>query len=169
MTRYEAATAYWTMWLPSITFGFSSTTMNYRQLDAIQKPMIDAILPKMGYSSKMTRDVVFRPRKYLGMGLHHLGPEQGVQQTLLLLKHIRANQQLSTLLRIGLSWFQLHAGINQQILECPDIEVPYLETGCKTYSWAVVRFRMETTRMAPIHPQYDTPQIPADTSGATRK
>jgi hypothetical protein len=43
MTRYEAATAYWTMWLPSVTFGFSSTTMNYRQLDAIQKPMMNAI------------------------------------------------------------------------------------------------------------------------------
>jgi hypothetical protein len=36
MTRYEASTAYWTMWLPSITFGFSSTTMNHKQLDAIQ-------------------------------------------------------------------------------------------------------------------------------------
>jgi hypothetical protein len=29
MTHYEASTAYWTMWLPSITFGFSSTTMNH--------------------------------------------------------------------------------------------------------------------------------------------
>jgi hypothetical protein len=129
MTRYEAATAYWTIWLPSITFGFSSTTMTYQQLDAIQKPMINAILPKMGYSCKTTRDVVFGPRKYLGMGLQHLGSEQGVQQTLLLLKHIRANQKLSTLLRIGLSWFQLHTGINQQILEYPAIEVLYLEIG----------------------------------------
>jgi hypothetical protein len=68
MTRYEAATAYWTMWLPSITFGFSSTTMAHRQLDQIQKPMINAILPKMGYSSKTTRDVVYGPRKYLGIG-----------------------------------------------------------------------------------------------------
>jgi hypothetical protein len=52
-----------------------------------------------------------------------------VQQTLLILKQLRANQQLSTLLQIGLSWFQLHAGITQQILECPTIEVPYLEIG----------------------------------------
>jgi hypothetical protein len=36
MTRYEAATAYWTMWLPSITFGFSATTMTVKQLDKIQ-------------------------------------------------------------------------------------------------------------------------------------
>jgi hypothetical protein len=81
--------------------------MNYRQLDAIPKPMINAILPKMGYSLKTTRDVVFGPRKYLGIGLRHahLGPEQGVQQNLLLLKHIRANQKFSMLLRIGLTWF----------------------------------------------------------------
>jgi hypothetical protein len=129
MTRYEAATAYWTMWLLSVTFGFSSTTLNYRQLDAIQKLMINAILPKMGYSLKTTRDVVFGPRRYLGIGLRHLGPEQGVQQTLLLLKHLQANHKLSTLLRIGLTWFQLHAGITEPVLECPDTYIPYLEIG----------------------------------------
>jgi hypothetical protein len=123
MTQYEASTAYWTMWLPSVTVGFSSTTMNYRQLDAIQKPMINAILPKLGYSSKTMRDVVFGPRKYIGIGIRHLGSEQGVQQTLLLLKHLRANQKLSTLLRIGLTWFQLQAGITQPVLECPDIHL----------------------------------------------
>jgi hypothetical protein len=83
----------------------------------------------MGYSSKTTRDVVFGPRKYLRIGLRHLGPEQGVQQPLLLLKHVQANQKLSTLLRIGLSWFQLQAGIKEPILECPNLEVPYLEIG----------------------------------------
>jgi hypothetical protein len=117
------------MWLPSLTFGFSSTTMSYRQLDAIQKPMINAIIPKMGYSSKTTRDVVFGPRKYLGIGLRHLSSEQGVQQTLLLLKHLRANQKLSTLLRIALTWFQLQSGITQPVLESHALPLPYLEIG----------------------------------------
>jgi hypothetical protein len=53
--------------------------------------MINAIL-RNGVQFKTTRDVVYGPRKYLGIGLRHLGPEQGVQQTLLLLKHLRANQ-----------------------------------------------------------------------------
>jgi hypothetical protein len=50
MTIFEASASYWTMCLPSITFGFSSITMNHQQLEEIQKTMINAILPKMGYS-----------------------------------------------------------------------------------------------------------------------
>jgi hypothetical protein len=103
--------------------------MTFTQLDGIQRPMINAILPKMGYSSKTTRDVVFGPSKYLGLGLGHLGHEQGVQQYILMLKHLRADQKLSQLLRIGLAWFQLHAGISKPILECPELELPYLEIG----------------------------------------
>jgi hypothetical protein len=139
------------MWLPRLTFGFSSTAMNYRQLDAIHKPMINAMLPKMGYSSKTTRDVVFGPRKYLGIGL---GPEQGVQQTLLfLLKHLRANQKLSTLLRIGLTWFQLQSGITQPVLECPGLDIPYLEIGwfqslCQFFCSIQTEIHVELTHIA---------------------
>jgi hypothetical protein len=91
--------------------------------------MINAILPKMGFSSKTTRAVVYGSTRYLGLGLRHLGAEQGVQQTLLFLKHIRANQKLSTLLRIGLTWFQLQAGLTDPVLECPELDIPYLEIG----------------------------------------
>ena len=73
------------------------------QLDNIQKPMINAILPKMGYTSKTCRYVVFGPRTYKGIGARDLVTGRGVQQTLLLfVKHIRSDQDLSKLLRIGL-------------------------------------------------------------------
>jgi hypothetical protein len=42
---------------------------------------------------------------------------------------MRANKKLSQLLQIGLAWFQLHAGISKPILECPQLELPYLKTG----------------------------------------
>ena len=130
MSRFEVTTAHWTMYIPSITFGIGSTLMDLDQLNNIQKPMMDAILPKMGYSSKTCRYVVFGPRNYLGIGATDLVTERGVQQTLMLvLKHIRSGQDLSKLLRIGLKWFQLHAGIARPILECPSIALPYLEVG----------------------------------------
>jgi hypothetical protein len=129
MSRFEASTAYWTMYLPSINFGIGSTLMTPDQLNTIQRPMMNAILPKMGYSSKTCRHIVFGPTKYLGIGARDMATERGVQQTLLLLKHIRTNTALSTLLRIGLEWFQLHSGISRPILECPDLEIPYLEVG----------------------------------------
>jgi hypothetical protein len=117
------------MHLPSINFGIGSTLMAPDQLNTMQRPMMNAILPKMGYSSKTCRHIVFGPAKHLSTGARDMATERGVQQTLLLLKHIRTNTALSTLLRIGLEWFQLHAGISRPILECPDLEIPYLEVG----------------------------------------
>jgi hypothetical protein len=69
MTRFEASTAYWMMWLPSLTYGISCTTMDCNQLDAIQKPMVNDIIPKMGYSSKTSLNVVFGSRRYLSIGI----------------------------------------------------------------------------------------------------
>jgi hypothetical protein len=117
------------MHIPSITFGLGSTLLTPDQLDLIQKPMMNAILPKMGYSSKTCLHVVFGPTKFLGVGARDLTTERGVQQTLLLLKHVRSNTALSTLMRIGLEWFQLHSGLSCPILECPDLDLPYLENG----------------------------------------
>jgi hypothetical protein len=45
-------------------------------------------LSKIGYSSKTSRAVVFGPHRYLGIGLRHLYPNQGIGQTLQLLKHV---------------------------------------------------------------------------------
>ena len=104
--------------------------MDLDQLDKIQKPMINVILPKMGYSSKTCQYVlVFGPCKYLGIGGRDLVTERGMQQTLMFMKHIRSDQDLSKLRRIGLEWSQLPAGIARPILECPSLEIPYLKLG----------------------------------------
>ena len=115
------------MYIPIITFGIGSTLVDLDQLDNIQKPLMNAILPKMGYSSKTCHHVVFGPRNYLGIGARNLVTEKGIQQTLMFVKHIRSDQDLSKLLCIGLEWFQLHAGIARPILECPSFDLPYLE------------------------------------------
>ena len=129
MTRFEATTIYWTMYIPSIMFGIGSTLMDLDQLDNIQKPLMHAILPKMGYSSKTCRHVVFGPRTYLGIGARDIVTKRGVQQMLMFVKHIRSNQDFTKLLRIGLEWFQLHVGNARPILECPSLDLPYLEVG----------------------------------------
>ena len=62
---------------------------------------MNSILPEMGYSSKTCWHVVFGPRKYLGVGTRDLVTEQGVQQTMILLKHIQYDQDLS---KLNLNW-----------------------------------------------------------------
>ena len=104
--------------------------MDLDQLDNIQKPMMNAILPKMEYSSKTCRrQVVFGPRHYLSIGAKDLVTKRGVQQTLMFVKHIGSDQDLSKLLCIGLELYELHAGIARPIIECPSIDLPYLEVG----------------------------------------
>ena len=131
MSRFEATIAYWIMYIPNITFGIGSTLMDgLDQLNNLQKPLMHAIRPKMGYSSKTCRHVVFGPRNYLCIGVKDLVTESGVQQTMMFVKHIRSEEDLSKLLCIGLKWFQLHTGIVvRPILECPSINLPYLEVG----------------------------------------
>ena len=90
------------MYIPSIIFGIGSTLKDLDQLGNIQNPPMNTILPKIGYSSKTCRHVVFRTRNHLGIGARDLVTERGVQQTLMLVKHIRSDQDLSKLLCIGL-------------------------------------------------------------------
>ena len=83
----------------------------------------------MGYSSKTCCHVVFGPRIYLGIEARDLVTERGVKQTLIFVKHIRSDKDRSKLLQIGFKWFQVHASIARPILECPSIDLPYLEVG----------------------------------------
>jgi hypothetical protein len=84
VSRFKASTLSWTMCIPSINFGLGSTLLTAEQLNTTHKPMLNAILPKMGCSLKTCCHVVFGTPKHLGIGC-------GVQQTLLLLKHMRTN------------------------------------------------------------------------------
>jgi hypothetical protein len=129
LSLYEARTAYWMMWLPSMVYCRPCSFMTKPQLHHIQKKIISISLSKRGCSSKTARTVVFGPRRFLGIGDRHLCYEQGVGATLQLLKHIRANSKLGDFLKICLDWTQLHAGVSFPILENTRRALPHLEQG----------------------------------------
>jgi hypothetical protein len=55
---------------------------------------------------------------FLCIGLHHLyPPEQGIGQTMQLLKYACSASKLGSLLQIGLNYTQLHDGVSYPILE----------------------------------------------------
>jgi hypothetical protein len=129
LSQYEARTAYWMMWLPSMTYCLPCSYMTKNQLHHVQKKMTSTSLSKRGYSSKTSRAVVFGPRRFLGIGDRHLYYEQGIGATLQLVKHIRSGSNLGTFLQIGLDWTQLHAGVSFSILENTITALPHLEHG----------------------------------------
>ena len=129
LSQYEARTAYWMMWLPSMAYALPCSYMTKAQLKTVQTKMTSTSLSKRGYSSKTPHAVVFGPRRFLGIGDRHLYHEQGIGGTLQLLKHLRSDSKLGTFLQIGLDWTQLHAGVSFSIMENTTRSLPHLETG----------------------------------------
>ena len=50
LTRQEAHAAYTMLWFPSLSYGLGTTNLTYKELDKIQKPVINRILPTLGYN-----------------------------------------------------------------------------------------------------------------------
>jgi hypothetical protein len=129
LSTFEARTALWTMWLPSMVYVLPCTHMTKTQLHHIQKKMVSISLSKRGYSSKTPRAVVFGPRRFLGIGDRHLYFEQGIGATLQLIKHIRSSSALGDFFQILLDWTQYHAGVSFSILDQTHRHLPHLEPG----------------------------------------
>lgn len=60
----------------AIKYALQHTRFAPRQCDDLQKPVVNAILPKMGFNRKMPRAVVYGPRALGGMEFIHLETEQ---------------------------------------------------------------------------------------------
>jgi hypothetical protein len=60
------------------------------ECEAIQKPPVNAILPKMGIHRKTARDVVFGIMKFGGLGVAHLATLKGYGQLQYLLIYLRS-------------------------------------------------------------------------------
>jgi hypothetical protein len=129
LTKCKARTACWMMWLPSMTYCLPCSHMTKTQLHHIQKKMTSVSLSKRGCRSKISRAVIFGPRRFLGIGDRHLCYEQGIGGTLQLLKHIRSDSKLGTFLKISLDWTQLHAGVSFPILQKIRLSLLPLEQG----------------------------------------
>jgi hypothetical protein len=67
LKRRESSTAYNCYYMSSIAYGTPPTTLTFKECDDLQKPVINAILPKMGITSKAPRAVVFGTPRYGGI------------------------------------------------------------------------------------------------------
>jgi hypothetical protein len=72
----EFAMAYNICYMESLGCGVAATSPRMEECEAIQKPPVNTILPKMGKNRKTARDVVFGTTKYGGLGLSYLASVQ---------------------------------------------------------------------------------------------
>ena len=102
LTRDEAFLSFTRIYIPSLRYGLGTCSFPISDLIRIQRPAINAILPKMGYNRHLPRAVVFGPRNFGALGLPSLVFEQGIQQLQFIGRHLRApTSPLRSLFQIG--------------------------------------------------------------------
>jgi hypothetical protein len=92
----ESAVAYNLFYLPSMWYGMCATTLSLQECEYIQRPGINAILPKMGINRKAARVVVFGMAQFGGLGLDHLVTLQGHRRLQYLLGHLWCGDHRTT-------------------------------------------------------------------------
>jgi hypothetical protein len=84
----ESGLAYNSFYLPSIRYGTPATTLTQKECYNIQKPVVNAIFPKMGIIRKAHRSVVFGTAQFGGLGLEYLAAYQGHIRLQYLIGHL---------------------------------------------------------------------------------
>jgi hypothetical protein len=77
LQRGESTMAYNSYCMASISYRTSSTSLTIKECEKIQRPVANAILPKMGINRNTSHIAVFGTSKYGGLGLDHMDAVQG--------------------------------------------------------------------------------------------
>ena len=140
LTRQEAHAAYAMIWFPSLSYGLGTTNLSYNELNQLQKPIINYILPALGYNRHLPRAVVFGSYKYGGLNMKHLYIDQGTKHVTQFLKYYRYGGSIGQLLKISLRWLHIVAGFSFCPLAKPQINYHHIED--KWYQ-STIRFLYE--------------------------
>ena len=93
---------------PAIRWCLPITTFTDKQCNTIQRPMINAALPKLGINRNMPRTVVFGPLRYGGLDILSLSTKQFCNHTKMKISHLRSKSSTGTSLHHLKSAFQIY-------------------------------------------------------------
>jgi hypothetical protein len=97
------------------------------QLDSLQGSMVSTTLQKMGYNSRTSRAITYRPTNNGGLDFQNFKIEQGVKSLHLIMHHLYFPGQPQKLLLIMLDQLQHNSGLDTPLLEDPYTPAPHLE------------------------------------------
>jgi hypothetical protein len=107
MWRGGSGMAYNTFYMPSLGYGTPALTLTKQDCEEIHKPVVNAILPKMGIARSAPRAVIFGTTQFGGMGLTHLAAMQGHTRLQYILGHLRCGDARGRLMQMLLEYTQL--------------------------------------------------------------
>jgi hypothetical protein len=110
MWRGESGMAYNAFYMPSMGYGTPATILSNKDCEEIQRPVVNAILPKMGIARTAPRAIVFGTAQYGGLFLTHLAALQGHTRLQYLLGHLRWGNATGRIVQMLLEYTQLEFG-----------------------------------------------------------
>jgi hypothetical protein len=124
--RMDSWYFYTAIYLPSLGYVLPNCFFDKKSLDKTQQAALRAFLAKCGYNRNTHRSIVFAPIRFGGCGFLALYTLQGEGQILAFLKHWRTDTDASRLLRIAVSWTQLHLGTSFCFLQDTETPLPHM-------------------------------------------
>jgi hypothetical protein len=110
MPRGKSAMAYNAFYMPSLGYGTPAATLTKKDCEEIQRPVVNAILKKMGIAQSAPRSVVFGTAQFGGLGLTHLDALQGHTRLQYLLGYLRCGDATGRLTQMLLEYTHLECG-----------------------------------------------------------
>jgi hypothetical protein len=107
LQRGESAMVYNSYYMASMSYGMAATSLTYKECEEIHRPVVNAILPKMGINRNTVRTVVFGTIKYGGLGLDHLSAVKGFAQLQYMIGSLRKQDITVDLYQMLLEYTQL--------------------------------------------------------------
>jgi hypothetical protein len=137
MWRGESSMAYNAFYMPSMGYGTPATTLTMKDCEEIQRPVVNAILPKMGIARTAPRAVAYVTAQYGGLGLTHLANLQGHTRLQYLLGCLCCNDATGRPIQMLLEYTQLECGCrgNPLAQEYNNYSAPLINTNWITEVW----------------------------------
>ena len=105
-------TFYRSFYVPSVKYSLPITSMNARELHAIQSKMTASILNALGYNQHYPHSVAFAPQHVFGVGIYDVRIEQGLAQIQAILDYIGTDHKVGKVILIYLRQLQAEAGVS---------------------------------------------------------
>ena len=127
LTRREAWTFYFAIYLPSTGYPLPLCHFKKSELDTLHRKVMSEMIARCGFCRKTKHEIIYGPADLAGACFRHPYAEQGTGQVLFFLKYWRSLGQAGALARIALSWTQYQVGTGKPILEDCTTPLPHME------------------------------------------
>eukprot|EP00957_Ditylum_brightwellii_P049411 3749143-Ditylum_brightwellii.AAC.1 len=102
----EVIPAYFSIYLPSVSYVFPATTFTEMELHKLQQILLPKLLPRAGFKYHFPYAITFALKQFLGVGLRHFKAVHLASQVETFIKHYRAQTSVGNTAEIMVRWAQ---------------------------------------------------------------